>query len=707
MSVSVVVVGYGAEAALEECLEAIVADTTDADEVVLVDNGIVDPPHVQGVRTVTAHANLGFAGGCALGVASTTGEFLVFVNSDATIRPGALSALTEELRDPTVGLVSGCVLLRGQTDVVNSAGNPVHVSGLCWAGGLGQPRSSHLTASDITSVTGALFAVTRAVWDELGGMRDDFFLYYEDTDLSLRCWLAGLRVRYRPDAVATHAYEFDRNPRKMYLLERNRLATVLTVYPPHLLRRALPVIVLFEPLLLLIAARDGWGIQKVRAWAWLIRHAAKLRRSRRSYSAQVKAPHALDDRLTTHLAATQVRRPAGAALLDRVITRYWRHGRAIRSSRPDVVVLRSNPRDSSLTRLLTILAPAYRVRALVWDRTGDYASPVTSPRVEVTASHTPGHYHHASTLVGVLRLQPWLLANTLRSRPAVVHAMDLDTGIVGLVAARVLGVPFVYQCLDPYSGALPTGWPPALGRLVHRIENAVISRSDLFVITDLKRMPQHVGAHPREVVELPNVPMGALEPQPWSDGGLVVGYVGSLVPHRSLEVIMDTVGGLADSGVQLVLGGYGPLEGHLRRRAERYPNVSFLGWVADEDLMATMGRFDLFVQIENPNHPAYRWVSPNKLFESMALGRPIIVAKGTLAADHLEESGHGVVVLYEDHASLRTALLDLAQDRRHLHSLGEQGRVSFLRDWSPDSVRHRYLRAVGTLSQLSSHTEGA
>ena len=116
-------------------------------------------------------------------------------------------------------------------------------------------------------------------------MDESYFMYHEDTDLSLRCHLAGLRVVYCPDAVALHAYDFSRNAGKMYLLERNRFLTVLADFPTHLLLRVLPVIVLLEPLYLVIALRDGWGREKVRAWGWLLRHTGVVRARRRRVQA--------------------------------------------------------------------------------------------------------------------------------------------------------------------------------------------------------------------------------------------------------------------------------------------------------------------------------------------------------------------------------------------------------------------------------------
>lgn len=702
MSISVVVVGFGDEPVLAACLTSVTSQLRAGDEVVLVDHGILAPPSVPGVRVVTPRDNGGFGAGCAAGVAATSGGVLVFLNSDAVLQPGALQALGSATADPGVGLVGGLVVLADRPDTVNSVGLPVHLSGLSWCDAYGEPASRHRGPRKLASVAGALFACRREVWTLLGGMEESYFMYHEDTDLSLRCHLAGLEVVYCPDAVATHAYDFSRNSSKMFHLERNRLVTVLGDYPPHLLARVLPVLLALEPLYLVIAARDGWATEKLRAWGWLARNAGRVAARRRRVQAAVRAPHALDGILTPAITQTQLDQPAAVALLNRGMRLYWKVVRprpevetaeTATRWRPDVVVLRTNPKDSSLARLLTVLTQEYRTLALVWDRTDDYDCPVVSPRLAVRRSTRPGKYYTLSTVATVALLQPWFLMQTLRARPRAVHSMDLDTGLVGLFAARLLRVPFVYQCLDPYAGSLPVGWPRVIGRVVDRIENAVISRSDLFVITDLLRLAQHPAAVPAHVTELPNIPMRAPEPQPWSGGELTVGYVGSLVPHRSLDVIIDTVGGLADEGVRLVLGGFGPLEAELRSRAAPYPNITILGWVPDDEVMATMGAFDVFVQIEDPSHPAYRWVSPNKLFESMALGRPIIVARGTLSATRVAETGHGLTVAYGSQDSLRRVLVDIRDGVVDRNRLGAKGRRCFTEHWLPDRVARRVLDA--------------
>ncbi|MGA8994026.1 MAG: glycosyltransferase family 2 protein [Nocardioidaceae bacterium] len=302
--VSAVVLAYGPEDLLEECVAALLGSHGVRIEVVLVDNGCTGDTverlrGVDGVRLVEPGRNTGFTGGCRLGVAAARSDVLALVNSDAVVAPGAVAALVRALDDDGVGVVSGSLRLRSRPGVVNSAGNPVHYLGLSWAGGLGEPAADHARRAPVASATGGLMALRRGTWDTLGGFHDPLFAYCEDVELSLRCWQRGLRVEYVPDAVATHAYEFSRNPAKMYLLERNRLAVVLTVWPARTLLVLAPALLGLEAALLVVALRGGWAGQKVRGWWWLLTRAGALvRRRSEVQAARTAAPGAFHGLLT-------------------------------------------------------------------------------------------------------------------------------------------------------------------------------------------------------------------------------------------------------------------------------------------------------------------------------------------------------------------------------------------------------------------------
>lgn len=289
-STSVIVLGYGEEPLLEQCLGAIASQLRAGDEIVLVDNGVgrmaerreVIDEISDRLRIVGDGTNRGFAGGCNYAAQHATGSILVFVNSDAIIAVDALELLTRPLEDTGLGIASGSLRLADEPGAINSSGNPVNYLGITWAGGLGEPVAEHASRATITSATGGFFAIRRELWELLDGFHDEYFAYHEDTDLSLRTQMAGKRIEYIADASALHHYEFSRNPFKMYLLERNRWLVLLTDFPASVRRRVLPFAVTAELPLLLLAVLQGWGRQKVASWWWLVRNRSTVRRLRRA-----------------------------------------------------------------------------------------------------------------------------------------------------------------------------------------------------------------------------------------------------------------------------------------------------------------------------------------------------------------------------------------------------------------------------------------
>lgn len=329
-STSVIVVGYGDEPDLEQCLSLVAAGLTADDEIVLVDNGIASVEDRQAawpsqVRLIRTGTNSGFAGGANAGAEVAVGSVLVFVNSDLLVSDDSIRALCESVRRDDEVLATGSLHLRADPDLINSAGNPVHYTGIAWAGAFGEPVTNHNRSRTVASASGGFMAINRARWRQLGGFDANYFMYHEDVELSLRHWMTGGRVVFVPQAAAVHDYAFGRNARKMYHLEKNRIVTVVTVYPTKLLLRVLPALLLLEAGLLGLAFTQGWGREKLRSYAWLIGHAAVLRRRRsqvqRSFS---EAPELLGCLLSSRIDPAGFGAVPGLGLLNTLLAAYWR-----------------------------------------------------------------------------------------------------------------------------------------------------------------------------------------------------------------------------------------------------------------------------------------------------------------------------------------------------------------------------------------------
>ncbi|HEV2766350.1 MAG TPA: hypothetical protein VGV63_01425, partial [Acidimicrobiales bacterium] len=135
----------------------------------------------------------------------------------------------------------------------------------------------------------------------------------------------GLSVVYVPEAVVMHRYEFSRNPRKLFLAERNRLCMVLTLYEARTLWLLSPALIGLEVAVVALAVSQGWWKQKLASWAWLLRRRCWLRERRRAVQTSRRvSDRALADRFATSLAPGNLSLPAWLAPLDRLLARYWR-----------------------------------------------------------------------------------------------------------------------------------------------------------------------------------------------------------------------------------------------------------------------------------------------------------------------------------------------------------------------------------------------
>jgi N-acetylglucosaminyl-diphospho-decaprenol L-rhamnosyltransferase len=332
---SVVIVTRDHREAVRRALPALVAQLDDGDELIVVDNDSSDgTPDAVGelapdAIVVEAGANLGFAAGCNRGASTASGELLCFLNPDAVPDPGFREAIERPLADGRGWAAwQGLVTAEGGR-VINTRGGVVHFTGIAWAGGAGDPLAveggqPEPSTSEPGFVSGACLAIPRAIFERVGGFAEEFFLYHEDVDLSLRLRLVGQRLGVEPAARVEHAYEFAKGPAKWRHLERNRWATLIRTYPAALVALLFPALVATELALVPISAAGGWFGQKLLAWSDTLRGAGRLLAERRRIQAGRTIGAAEFARsLTADLASPYLGRAGRSRALRGALRAYW------------------------------------------------------------------------------------------------------------------------------------------------------------------------------------------------------------------------------------------------------------------------------------------------------------------------------------------------------------------------------------------------
>lgn len=215
-NIIVLMVNYNSSSDLRDCLRTLADEPID--RIVVVDNSsaaadfaaleLIAATH-SNVEIQRSDRNLGFAGGMnlAFAVARPRPEDIIWlVNPDTSVAPGCAEALARALRDDSADIVSPVITTgHGESSAIWYGGGGVRVK---------QGESYHLatrpqaqpnqTAVATGFVTGAALMTSANTWSALGGLREDLFLYWEDTDLSLQAIEAGYRLAVVPDAEVWH-----------------------------------------------------------------------------------------------------------------------------------------------------------------------------------------------------------------------------------------------------------------------------------------------------------------------------------------------------------------------------------------------------------------------------------------------------------------------------------------------------------------------
>lgn len=286
----------------------------------------------------------------------------------------------------------------------------------------------------------------------------------------------------------------------------------------------------------------------------------------------------------------------------------------------------------------------------------------------------------------------WLL--THGKEYDVIHACDLLTGLPSWLPCRLLRKKLVYDIFDYYA-ATQSG-PEWILNIFRKLENRIINASDATIICSEKRREQIRGSKPRKLEVIHNAPSqsqisGINEPgiklENTSRSVRVV-YVGNLVEDRFLMKALACAERLPE--IEFHIGGFGVLEEKIAQLAAEQPNIHFYGRLPYYKVLELEQKCNIMLALYDPAVPNHVYAAPNKFYEALALGKPLIMFRNTGMADVVEEMEVGAVCEPTEDG-IANALRQLIDREPDWETMGARMRAMFHEQYSWEIMEQRLL----------------
>jgi glycosyltransferase involved in cell wall biosynthesis len=294
------------------------------------------------------------------------------------------------------------------------------------------------------------------------------------------------------------------------------------------------------------------------------------------------------------------------------------------------------------------------------------------------------------------------------TEPDIIHYNDFNTLFSLVFGGKKGHAKALYDSHEDYPLMLKSAVSPSLVKMVTRFERRIVRKHVDAVITVsppiLKRLNK-VGPKKNELImncknlkdyDIPekdiskarnmflrkladkeNIGMEEI------DDKFILLYIGSLGEDRGLREVISAFKSVNESeNLALVIGGHGAIEDEMGPMIEQINCALFIGKVKSELVPLYTKTCDAVYMMMNPKEEWHKIAMPNKLFEAMAAGKPIIASANTIYGEVVMKEKSGVVIPYGDIEKLKHTIYELANNKDRREELGRRGFAAAQREYN-------------------------
>lgn len=378
-----------------------------------------------------------------------------------------------------------------------------------------------------------------------------------------------------------------------------------------------------------------------------------------------------------------------------------------------IIILRSNPvsPDSRVEKeAYSLINSGFDVSIIGLDRSKSYEwkresisigeKSVDIFRIGIPSSFGGGIKNLIPMIKFNRKLYKWLKKN--RNKFDCIHGCDLDTGYTAMKISKKYKIPFVYDIFDYYPAS--HSFPSIIKKIVVNMEKKVINNSRCVIICSEKRKEQISHTNPRKIVVLHNSPSQTVFRDSntsfvihnQESNKIKIGYVGILSKSRLLQEMVEVVQNRQD--LELHIGGFGQLETYMIEKSQVHNNIFYYGKLSYDVTLQLENKMDILTAIYDPSVENHRFAAPNKFYESLMLGKPLIMVHNTGFDDVIKMYNLGTLIDFSAEG-FEKGINDLLSNKDQWITMSNNGHCLFETSFSWEIMEKRLVNIYSDLSK--------
>ena len=354
-----------------------------------------------------------------------------------------------------------------------------------------------------------------------------------------------------------------------------------------------------------------------------------------------------------------------------------------------IIFLRSTSiiNDSRATKEIEAYSSIFnRVIALGWNRQNLVLNNNYS-NIDIYLYNKSSEYGKGiKNIFKMLLFRHWLYINLKKNKSQydIIHACDFDTAHIAYKIAKKYKKKLIYDIYDYYVDCHKLSF---LKCFIEQKDISIINDADYVIICTEQRITQIAKASPKKISVIHNTPQINFKSSKNSlNKKKKICYVGILQDDRLLIEIAEKI--KDNNNYELHIGGFGKYEAYFKNLSETVKNVKFYGQLNYLDVLKLEDQCDILFATYNPKIENHKYSAPNKVYEAMALSKPIIVCNNTGVDQLVNEEKIGYSIDYNAEEFIKC--LD-SIDENEYEKISKRTRKLYLEKYNWDIMKERLI----------------